>query len=168
MKISSSHSHTLVSPLLPQKVRPGQESPLSLNKGSEEQAKIATLRKQDQEVRAHEQAHLSAAGGLARSGATFSFLRGPDGKQYAVGGEVSIDTSPVSGNPNATIQKAKQIRAAALAPANPSSQDRAVAASASALEAQAQQELQKEKEEATASEEESAASPSLPRIDLFV
>ncbi len=168
MKISSSQAHTFLSQLLPQKASTRQESPLSLNKGTEEQAEIATLRKRDLEVRAHEQAHIAAAGGLAQGGATFSFQRGPDGKQYAVGGEVSIDTSPVSGNPNATIQKAKQIRAAALAPANPSSQDRAVAASATALEAQAQQELQKEKEEATASEKENTSSPSSPRIDLFV
>ena len=168
MKISSSQAHTFLSPLLPQKASTRRESPLSLNKGTEEQAEIATLRKRDLEVRAHEQAHIAAAGGLAQGGATFSFQRGPDGKQYAVGGEVSIDTSPVSGNPNATIQKAKQIRAAALAPANPSSQDRAVAASATALEAQAQQELQKEKEEATASEKENTTSPSSPRIDLFV
>ena len=168
MKISSSQAHIFLSPPHPQKASTRQESPLSLNKGTEEQAEIATLRKRDLEVRAHEQAHIAAAGGLAQGGATFSFQRGPDGKQYAVGGEVSIDTSPVSGNPNATIQKAQQIRVAALAPANPSSQDRAVAASATALEAQAQQELQKEKEEATASEKENTTSPASPRIDLFV
>jgi hypothetical protein len=168
VKISSSQTHTFLSTHLPQKARTSQESPISLNKGTEKQVDIATLRKRDQEVRAHEQAHIAAAGGLAQGGATFSFQQGPDGKQYAVGGEVSIDTSPVSGNPEATIQKAKQIRAAALAPANPSSQDRAVAASATALEAQAQQELQKEKEEATASEEENTVSPFSPRIDLFV
>ena len=30
---------------------------------------------------------------------------GPDGKMYAVGGHVDIDTSPVKGNPAATIAK---------------------------------------------------------------
>ena len=105
---------------------------------------------------------------MAKEGATFSFQRGPDGKQYAVGGELNIDTSPVSGNPEATIRKAQQICAAALAPTHPSALDRAVAASATALDAQAQPDFQKEEQEATASEEENATSPFSPRIDLFV
>lgn len=166
MKISSSQAHTFLSPLLPQKLGTRQESPLSSNQRTEEQAEIEKLRKRDQEVRTHEQAHIAAAGGLAKGGANFSFQRGADGKQYAVGGEVNIDTSPVSGNPEATIQKAKQIRAAALAPADPSAQDRAVAASASALEAQAQQELQKEEQEASASSDEDVPG-TFSRIDLF-
>ena len=100
----------------------------------------------DRQVRAHEQAHLAAAAGLAR-GVSFTFVTGPDGQQYAVGGEVSIDTSPVSGDPRATIQKAQQIRAAANAPSNPSGQDRAVAAQASQMEQAARQELAAEKRE---------------------
>ncbi len=107
---------------------------------SEEQVVVAELQQTDRKVRAHEQAHLAAAGGLAR-GVSFTFVTGPDGQQYAVGGEVSIDTSPVSGDPQATIQKAQQIRAAANAPANPSGQDRAVAAQASGMEQAARQEL---------------------------
>ena len=113
---------------------------------AEERAIIAELSQTDREVRAHEQAHLAAAGGLAR-GVSFSYTTGPDGKQYAVGGEVSIDTSPVSGDPQATIQKAQQVRAAASAPANPSGQDRAVAAQAAAIEAAARQELAAEQQE---------------------
>ncbi len=112
----------------------------------EEQAVVAELQQTDREVRAHEQAHLAAAGGLAR-GVSFTFVTGPDGQQYAVGGEVSIDSSPVSGNPERAIQKAQQIRAAANAPANPSGQDRAVAAQASAMEQAARQELAAEQRE---------------------
>ncbi len=168
MKISPSHVHTFSSPSLLQKTDVQKESTNRLRQGTEEQAETAKLKKRDQEVRSHEQAHLAAAGGLARGGATFSFQRGPDGKQYAIGGEVNIDTSPVSGNPQATIRKAQQIRAAALAPANPSSQDRAVAASASALEAEAQREIQKEEQEAPSGEHERTTAPSSPRIDLFV
>ncbi|GJL67096.1 MAG: hypothetical protein NPIRA05_20670 [Nitrospirales bacterium] len=130
-----------------------------------EREEIAKLRARDREVRAHEQAHAAAAGGLAKGGASFTYERGPDGKQYAVGGEVNIDTSPVPGNPEATIRKAQQIRAAALAPADPSSQDRAVAASTAALEAQARQELQKEREEKNS---ENSDSSNQPRIDIFV
>ena len=166
MKISSSQDHTLLSPILPQLAGTRQNSPLSSNQRTEEQAEIAKLQKRDQEVRTHEQAHIAASGGLAKGKATFSFQRGADGKQYAVGGEVNIDTSPVSGNPEATIQKAKQIRAAALAPSDPSAQDRAVAASASAMEAQARQEIQKEEQEASASSDEDVPK-TFSHIDLF-
>jgi len=112
----------------------------SVGPSPEEQRVIAELQRTDREVRAHENAHLAAAGGLAR-GVSFEYTTGPDGRQYAVAGEVSIDTSPVSGDPNATIQKAQQIRAAASAPANPSGQDRQVAAQASQMEAAARVEL---------------------------
>ena len=106
----------------------------------EERQIVLELQQTDRQVRGHEQAHQAAAGGLAR-GVSFTFVSGPDGRQYAVGGEVSIDTSPVSGDPEGTIQKAQQIRAAANAPANPSGQDRAVAAQASQMEQAARQEL---------------------------
>lgn len=101
---------------------------------------IQKLAQTDRVVRAHEQAHLAAAGSYARGGANFTYQTGPDGKQYAVGGEVSIDTSPES-DPQKTIGKARVIQAAANAPANPSSQDRAVAAAASQMEASAHQQL---------------------------
>ncbi len=140
------------------------------SESDEQQAEIAKLRARDREVRAHEQAHAAAAGGLAKGGPSFTYQRGPDGKQYATGGEVNIDVSPVEGDPEATIQKARQIRAAALAPADPSSQDRAVAASASALEAQARQEIREKKTE-DEDEQQNTENPGLsnrPQIDLFV
>lgn len=102
---------------------------------------IETLQSRDREVRAHEAAHLAAAAGLALSGASFSYTRGPDGRSYATGGEVSIDVSSVPDDPAATIAKARQIHRAALAPAQPSGQDRAVAAQAVQMEVEAQQEL---------------------------
>ena len=111
--------------------------------GSAQAREIADLKARDQQVRAHEAAHLTAAGGLARGGAAYTYERGPDGVAYAVGGEVSIDTSPVPGNPAATLAKAQQIQAAALAPADPSAQDRSVASAASAMAAQAQRDLQR-------------------------
>ena len=104
--------------------------------------KLQELQQRDRDVRAHEQAHISASGGLASGGARFSFQQGSDGKQYAIGGEVSIDTSP-GRTPQETINKARQIRAAALAPADPSPQDRSVAAEAGEMEAQARAELAK-------------------------
>lgn len=109
---------------------------------TEDQLKqLETLKKRDAEVRAHEAAHQAAAGGLARGGASFTYQRGPDGQQYAIGGEVSIDTSPVSGDPAATLRKAEMIARAALAPAEPSGQDRQVAAQAQQMAANARAEL---------------------------
>ena len=97
---------------------------------SDQEREVSRLRAVDQQVRAHEQAHLAAAGGIARGGASLSFVTGPDGRQYAVGGEVQIDTSAVSGSPEQTLMKARAIEAAAMAPADPSPQDRRVAAMA--------------------------------------
>lgn len=107
----------------------------------QELREVEELKRRDAEVRAHEQAHISAAGNLAQGGASFDFETGPDGKRYAVGGEVSIDTSKVSGDPEATLIKAQKIRRAASAPVDPSSQDRSVAAEASRMEAQARVEI---------------------------
>jgi hypothetical protein len=128
----------------------------------EEQAQVQKLRQIDQKVRAHEQAHLSAAAGLAIGGANFQTVRGPDGKQYAVAGEVSIDVSSAN-TPEQTIDKARRIQAAALAPADPSSQDRAVAAAAAQMQIQAQAELNRQKQEEARQEEggSAAISPAL-------
>lgn len=111
---------------------------------SDAQRVLSELKAIDAKVRAHEAAHLAAGAGLVRGGASFSYVRGPDGKQYAVAGEVAIDTGGVPGDPKATLAKAEQIQAAALAPSDPSPQDRAVAAAASALAAQAQAELSRQ------------------------
>ncbi len=98
------------------------------------------LQERDAEVRAHEMAHLAAAGSLAMGGMNLVYQTGPDGKPYAVGGSVKIDTSK-GATPEETIQKAQKIRAAALAPADPSPQDLQVAARASQMEAEARAEL---------------------------
>lgn len=101
---------------------------------------IDGLKKRDLEVRNHELSH-ATVGGAYTGSPTFSYEIGPDGKRYAVGGEVSVDLSPVSGDPRATIAKMKKVHAAALAPANPSSQDTRVAAAATQIILQAQAEL---------------------------
>jgi hypothetical protein len=132
-----------------------QEDPA---KASQEKKLVDELRKTDRAVRAHEQAHLAAAAGLAVSGATFSYQRGPDGQQYAVGGEVSIDASP-GRTPEETIAKAASIQAAALAPVDPSAQDRAVAARAAQMKLQAELELAQQKLAAAKGESNQGASP---------
>lgn len=106
----------------------------------QEQKQIQELKSRDLEVKQHEQAH-AAIGGRYAGAPSYSYEKGPDGKQYAVGGEVPIDVSPVSGDPQATVQKMQQVRAAALAPAEPSAADRRIAAEAAQRQVQAQAEL---------------------------
>lgn len=107
---------------------------------TEDQSRVDQLAATDRKVRAHEMAHVSVGGDLVQGGANFDYQTGPDGKRYAVGGEVSIDTSK-GRTPEETIPKAQKIRAAALAPADPSPQDNRVAALATRMEMQAYQEL---------------------------
>jgi len=101
---------------------------------------ISQLQHRDKEVRAHELAH-ATAGGAATGSPSYTFEVGPDGKKYAVGGEVSVDLSSVPGDPQATIVKMQKVHAAALAPASPSAQDTRVAASATQKILAAQSEL---------------------------
>jgi hypothetical protein len=126
----------------------------------EQRAQIARLQARDREVRQHEAAHLAASGGLATSGASFSYQKGADGVNYAIGGEVSINTSP-GRTPQETIQRAQTIKAAALAPADPSGPDRAVAAAAAQMEASARLEQAKQGGQTGKSAEEKAAAPEL-------
>lgn len=107
---------------------------------------VQELKKIDQEVRTHEQAHMSAGSGLVRGGASYSYTQGPDGQRYATGGEVSIDMSPES-DPAKTEAKMQQVIAAAMAPADPSPQDYSVAASASRIAAQARVEKMRPNED---------------------
>lgn len=105
-----------------------------------ERAVLTRLKDRDAEVRTHEQAHLNAAGSLASGNAQYEYQSGPDGARYAVGGHVSVDTSPGS-TPQETIAKAQRIKQASMAPANPSGADRAVAAKAMRMEVEARRTL---------------------------
>jgi hypothetical protein len=107
---------------------------------SGEQRQLADLRRRDRQVKTHEAAHTTVGGALAGA-ASFTYQKGPDGQSYAVGGEVSIDVSAVDGDPQATIVKSHRIIRTALAPADPSGQDRAVAAQAAQLATRAGLEL---------------------------
>jgi len=104
---------------------------------------ISSLKHRDAEVNAHEKAHASVGGQHAGS-PSYSYKTGPDGVKYAVSGEVSIDTSRIPGDPQATLQKAQQIKAAALAPTEPSGQDRKVAAKADQMATEARSEILEE------------------------
>ncbi len=126
------------------KIKPVSHIKLSTTELSrEDQERIRELKSRDTEVRSHEQAHVAAGGQYVTGGPTYSFQQGPDGHRYAVGGEVGIDASAES-DPEATIRKMQAVRAAALAPAQPSGQDRKVAASAARNTNQARAELREE------------------------
>lgn len=123
-----------------QEVNPSRAAKKSSELDAEQQRQIAKLVETDRKVRAHEQAHMSAGGGLVRGAASFDYETGPDGKRYAVGGEVSIDTTE-GRTPAETVVKAQRIYDAAMAPADPSPQDHAVASMAMGMKAEATQEL---------------------------
>lgn len=127
---------------------------------AEEAAELQKLALRDREVRAHEAAHKGAAGQYG--GATeYTYTRGPNGRQYATGGEVAIDVS-VPGDPKEALRKAETIQRAALAPAKPSGQDRAVAARAAQMAAEARAELQQEQTTLATSEGDSTEDAEKP------
>ena len=111
----------------------------------DEERLVRDLQSRDSEVRAHEAAHQAAGGGMTGA-ASYTYQQGPDGKMYAIGGEVSIAMKSGS-TPEETIANARQIAAAAIAAGNPSPQDYAVASSARVMEMKAQQQLASEQQE---------------------
>lgn len=112
--------------------------PLELTEA--EQAQVRELQQRDREVRAHELAHVAAGGPYVTRPATYQYQTGPDGRRYAVGGEVTIDTS-VPSDPREALAKAQIIERAALAPVEPSQQDYRVAAKARQMAADARREI---------------------------
>lgn len=144
---------------------PRRAGTASLELSQEDARRVNELRARDREVRSHEQAHISAANGLAGS-PKFELKSGPDGRQYAVNGEVSIDVSP-GRTPQETLKRAATIRAAASAPAQPSGQDQNIAARAAQMAADARVELARKEAEARAPRESSGApAPSEPPAEV--
>jgi hypothetical protein len=144
------HTSTAMNPHVP--LNSGSGTAVSGASGSntagqlsaEEQRQVQQLQALDREVHAHEQAHMRVGRELVRGAASYSYQQGPDGKQYAIGGEVRIDTTSVPGDPEATETKAYHIRDTALAPLQPSNQDRAVASIASRMAQEARVEIQRQ------------------------
>ncbi len=131
--------------------RANEEGPDGLTDAERQQ--VQSLRQTDAEIRRHEQAH-AMVGGPYAGAPRYQFTSGPDGKQYAVSGQVSIDASSIPGDPQATIQKLRIVRRAALAPSDPSGQDQQVAATAQRGIIEARRELA---EEQAAERDEAAA-----------
>lgn len=119
---------------------------------SEQQLKeVEKLEKRDAQVQRHELAHASVGGQHAGS-PSYTYEKGPDGQRYRVGGEVMIDVAPIPNDPQVTIQKMQVVRRAALAPAEPSGADRAIAAEATLKTAEARAELQQQQRNPDAEE----------------
>lgn len=134
----------------PGEAKPGEAKPGEAASGqkeltAEDRDTVRKLQARDAEVRQHEAAHMAAAGGHG-SGASYDYQTGPDGRRYAVGGEVQVSI-PSGGSPEEMIRNAQTMRAAALAPADPSSQDMAVASQAAQMEAQARQQKEVQRRE---------------------
>lgn len=123
-----------------QSVEPGSDQDTDLKLEREKQKIISQLSQRDAEVRAHEEAH-SNVGGKYASAPVYELTEGPDGKEYAIGGHVNIDVSPIEGDPEATIVKADVVEKAALAPVQPSPQDQKVAGEAREMGNEARVEL---------------------------
>ncbi len=135
----------------------------------QEQREVSELKTTDAEVKAHENAHKAAAAGLSTSAPNYEYETGPDGKKYAVAGDVNVSYQS-SSDPEVNLKNAQQLRAAALAPADPSSQDRKVAMQAEREIAQARQEIleeqnKPEEEEGAATGTASAADAETPAFD---
>jgi len=111
----------------------------------DEERLVRDLASLDSEVRSHEAAHQAAGGGMTGA-ASYTYQQGPDGRMYAIGGEVSISMKGGS-TPQETIANARQIAAAAMAPGNPSPQDFSVASTARVMEMKAQRQLARERQE---------------------
>lgn len=131
-----------------------------------EKKEVARLQARDREVRSHEQAHKAVAGSHARGGPKYSTTRGPDGRSYAIEGSVSIDTSAIPGEPEKTLAKMQQVRRAALAPSEPSSQDARVAADAAQKANEARLEIAKESREGSGIENASNSGDERPRTEV--
>ena len=119
----------------------------------EQQQVLTELKVIDTKVRTHEQAHIAASGGLSASSPSYSYQVGPDGKKYAVGGEVNITFIP-TGDPEKDIVGAEAMKAAALAPVDPSSQDQSVARNADQIIAELKQQIVEQKDEARKASEQ--------------
>ena len=136
----------------------GKENAEDKQQQQAEQQQLTELKQRDAEVRSHEQAHASLGGQYANT-PQYEYERGPDGRRYAVGGEVSIDISKAS-TPEETIRKAQQVKAAALAPAEPSAQDLRVATEATKIALEARTEIASER----ADEAQEAYNQAIPDV----
>ena len=85
---------------------------------------LEKFKNKDAEIRTHEQVHASI--GHTTAPISYSYQQGPDGKMYAVGGSVRLETS-MPDDPKAAAFKLDILQKAASAPSNTSGADNAIA-----------------------------------------
>lgn len=127
-----------------------EDSKLNKKLTPDEERLVLDLQSRDAEVKAHESAHQS--GGASTGAATYTYQQGPDGKMYAIGGEVSVSFQTGS-TPQETIANAQAVIASATAPSDPSGQDMAVASSAMVMMMKAKQQISQEVQEKISGQE---------------
>lgn len=93
----------------------------------EERHIVEALRQRDGAVRQEEEA---AQAGQFAGAPVYEYATGPDGRRYAVGGEVPVHVRVTSGNPDDVKRALAILGLAATSPAAPSAQDLMVARSA--------------------------------------
>ena len=109
-------------------------NPIEKQKEQQKAQKDALIRKNYDEIYAHELAHKSAGGALAGS---IVIERNADGIPFA--GHVDIKMPSLNpNNPQKTINDANTVIRSAMAPFDPSDQDYRVAAQAQSIKMQAQ------------------------------
>ena len=144
-KTAKSDSEKLQENVDKEKTKKEEKSNSANGLSVEEKQLVQELQSRDTEVRGHEAAHQGAGGGMTGA-ASFTYQQGPDGRMYAIGGEVPISI-PAGSTPEETIRNARQAIAAAMAPSDPSGQDFAVASSATVMMMKAEQQKAKEAQE---------------------
>ena len=78
----------------------------------------------DANIQSHEQTHASI--GRTTAPISYTYQEGPDGKMYAIGGHVKLDTS-IPDDPKAALFKLDQIKRASLGPSDVSGADIGIA-----------------------------------------
>jgi hypothetical protein len=139
---------------------------------AEELQKLRELERKDQQVRTRDMAFLAAAGGAAGSVA-LEYETGPDGRRYAVGADIKLDTS-AGATPEQTLAKARALRAATMSARSDSSADASAAAKAVRMEAEARAEIERARaaereraiEQAASEPARSHELPGLPEVEL--
>lgn len=101
-----------------------ESGPIGKNYDSQDFERVlAKFRKADADIKSHEQVHASI--GPTTSPISYNYQQGPDGKMYAVGGHVKLDTS-IPDDPKAAAFKLDQIKRAASGPMDSSGADNTI------------------------------------------
>lgn len=85
---------------------------------------VEKFRSKDAEIRTHEQIHASI--GHTTTPISYTYQQGPDGKMYAIGGSVRLDTS-IPNDPKAAAFKLDMLQKAASGPTQMSAADGSIA-----------------------------------------